>query len=615
MESLSLNKKGTLTIEEKNIFTILKKWLYTEEDIVFRELVSNGIDAVGKLKSEKNNQSYSGKITVILDSDKKQLIVKDNGIGMTEEEVDKYINKIAFSGAAEFIENNNKKDTKNIIGHFGVGFYSSFMISDHVTIKTQSYKEDNYPVQWDCTSDMIYNIREIKKDSVGTEVILNLKDSSKYLKNPELVKNILEKYFVFSSTDVYYVNKGEEVKVNKSEPIWKKNEKDISVKDMNLFYQDFFDDVTAPLFWIKFESLDIGIRGILFFRNTKNGTEDLDGKIKVYNRGVYIGSNIKEMIPKFVNLQSGIIECDNLPLVVSRSNLREGEGDNILQLISETLSQEITIAMNSVFEKNRDKYELYWPEINAFMKYGILKDKIFASVMTRKIIFKDIYGNYQTIPEFLNDKNNNVPDKTVYYTSDEIDQAHYIEVFKKCGINALLFDHVIDQPFMQKYEVVKPGVKFIRIDSNIESIFKGSLDEDNEEIANIVKEKFENILQDRLDNTSVKVTQLAHQDISTLIINDEKSRRMTDMLEIYGFINPSDMASKKVKSKSTLLVNLNNKIIKHISILSNDKSLYTIINQLYDLSLMSQQALKPQDVENFILRSESILSKSIVDSK
>jgi len=615
MESLSLNKKGTLTIEEKNIFTILKKWLYTEEDIVFRELVSNGIDAVGKLKSETNNQSYSGKIAVILDSDKKQLIVKDNGIGMTEEEVDKYINKIAFSGAAEFIENNNKKDTKNIIGHFGVGFYSSFMISDHVTIKTQSYKEDNYPVQWDCTSDMIYNIREIKKDSVGTEVILNLKDSSKYLKNPELVKNILEKYFVFSSTDVYYVNKGEEVKVNKSEPIWKKNEKDISVKDMNLFYQDFFDDVTAPLFWIKFESLDIGIRGILFFRNTKNGTEDLDGKIKVYNRGVYIGSNIKEMIPKFVNLQSGIIECDNLPLVVSRSNLREGEGDNILQLISETLSQEITIAMNSMFEKNRDKYELYWPEINAFMKYGILKDKIFASVMTRKIIFKDIYGNYQTIPEFLNDKNNNVPDKTVYYTSDEIDQAHYIEVFKKCGINALLFDHVIDQPFMQKYEVVKPGVKFIRIDSNIESIFKGSLDEDNEEIANIVKEKFENILQDRLDNTSVKVTQLAHQDISTLIINDEKSRRMTDMLEIYGFINPSDMASKKVKSKSTLLVNLNNKIIKHISILSNDKSLYTIINQLYDLSLMSQQALKPQDVENFILRSESILSKSIVDSK
>jgi molecular chaperone HtpG len=611
MESLSLNKKGTLTIEEKNIFTILKKWLYTEEDIVFRELVSNGIDAVGKLKSEKNNQSYSGKITVILDSDKKQLIVKDNGIGMTEEEVDKYINKIAFSGAAEFIENNNKKDTKNIIGHFGVGFYSSFMISDHVTIKTQSYKEDNYPVQWDCTSDMIYNIREIKKDSVGTEVILNLKDSSKYLKNPELVKNILEKYFVFSSTDVYYVNKGEEVKVNKSEPIWKKNEKDISVKDMNLFYQDFFDDVTAPLFWIKFESLDIGIRGILFFRNTKNGTEDLDGKIKVYNRGVYIGSNIKEMIPKFVNLQSGIIECDNLPLVVSRSNLREGEGDNILQLISETLSQEITIAMNSVFEKNRDKYELYWPEINAFMKYGILKDKIFASVMTRKIIFKDIYGNYQTIPEFLNDKNNNVPDKTVYYTSDEIDQAHYIEVFKKCGINALLFDHVIDQPFMQKYEVVKPGVKFIRIDSNIESIFKGSLDEDNEEIANIVKEKFENILQDRLDNTSVKVTQLAHQDISTLIINDEKSRRMTDMLEIYGFINPSDMASKKVKSKSTLLVNLNNKIIKHISILSDDKSLYTMINQLYDLSLMSQQALKPQDVENFILRSEDILSKSI----
>lgn len=615
MESLSLNKKGTLTIEEKNIFTILKKWLYTEEDIVFRELVSNGIDAVGKLKSETNNQSYSGKITVILDSDKKQLIVKDNGIGMTEEEVDKYINKIAFSGAAEFIENNNKKDTKNIIGHFGVGFYSSFMISDHVTIKTQSYKEDNYPVQWDCTSDMIYNIREIKKDSVGTEVILNLKDSSKYLKNPELVKNILEKYFVFSSTDVYYVNKGEEVKVNKSEPIWKKNEKDISVKDMNLFYQDFFDDVTAPLFWIKFESLDIGIRGILFFRNTKNGTEDLDGKIKVYNRGVYIGSNIKEMIPKFANLQSGIIECDNLPLVVSRSNLREGEGDNILQLISETLSQEITIAMNSVFEKNRDKYELYWPEINAFMKYGILKDKIFASVMTRKIIFKDIYGNYQTIPEFLNDKNNNVPDKTVYYTSDEINQAHYIEVFKKCGINALLFDHVIDQPFMQKYEVVKPGVKFIRIDSNIESIFKGSLDEDNEEIANIVKEKFENILQDRLDNTSVKVTQLAHQDISTLIINDEKSRRMTDMLEIYGFINPSDLASKKVKSKSTLLVNLNNNIIKHISALSEKESLNIIINQLYDLSLMSQQALKPEDVENFILRSESILSKSIVDSK
>lgn len=612
------DRKGLLSIESKNIFTILKKWLYTEQDIVFRELISNASDAIEKLthlsSHDKNILQIEGKILVTLDVAAKQLIISDNGIGMSEEEVHKYINQIAFSGATEFISQNSQADEDTIIGHFGVGFYSAFMLADHVAIETKSYKKDTPAIRWDSLSDMSYTMTTCDKTDIGTDIILYLDEHSPYLEKPDLIYDIIKKYFIFSKTTIYFQSpEHNHVLTNDPSPIWKMPKASVDPAKMIIFYKTFFDDVSDPLFWIQFESIDIGIKGILFFRNTKNGTEELDGTIKVYNKGVYIGENIHKLIPKFVNLQSGIIECDDLPLSVSRSTLQEAdEYKDMTSLIYECLSQEVTIALNNLFEKQREVYEAHWPHLNAYVKYGILQDKIFASVMTRKVIFMDIYGHYHTIQEYTHSEPNTHPD-TVYYASDRIEQAHYIEIFKKCHLNALLFDHVIDQPFMRKYEIRRPNLKFMRIDSNIESLFKGHLHDNDTANITILTEKFEKALGLRLKTITLRVTNLEHERISTLIIHDENSRRMADMLEIYGFINPTDFSAQEVQAKSHLLVNLNNKIIRFI-LDSADENLITLtINQLFDLALMSQQALEPEDVEGFINRSESILLSSIED--
>ncbi len=609
-------KDGMLSIESRNIFTILKKWLYTEQDIVFRELISNATDAIEKLKqissSDETTPETEGRIIVTLDTNEKKLVFSDNGIGMTEKEVDKYINQIAFSGATDFINSNNKAGKDSIIGHFGVGFYSAFMLTDHVSIETKSFK-DTPAIRWDCKSNMSYMMKTCSKEEIGTDIIIHLDENSPYLKNPEMIHDIIKKYFIFSKTPVFFDGEGyNNVQVNTPYPIWKQPKETIDRETMNEFYKEYYKDSSDPLFWIQFQSIDLGVNGILFFRNTKNGTEELDGTIKVYSRGVYIGENIKSLVPKFVNLQSGIIECDNLPLVVSRSEIRQEDNRNdMMALVYECLSQEVTIAMNNMFVNERKLYEERWANLNAFVKYAILQDKIFASVMTKKVIFEDIYGKYHTIQEYNENIASEKHHDTIYYASDNVEQAHYIEIFKKCNLNALLFDHVIDQPFMRKYEVVKPNLKFIRIDSNISSLFEGYMKEGDKTRARLLKEKIEKALGDRLKDMNIKITNLEQESITTLIINDEKSRRMADMLEIYGYINPADTAAKKFQSDSTLLINMNNKIINHIMETDESTGTSIIISQLYDLALMSQQALKPEDIESFICRSESILENSI----
>lgn len=611
-----MKQSGMLSIESKNIFNILKKWLYTEQDIVFRELISNACDAVEKLSNIKNIKGdlseYKGVISVTLDADKQCIIISDNGIGMTKEEVQKYINQIAFSGATDFINKNNQAGSETIIGHFGVGFYSSFMISNHVAIETKSYLEDAKAVRWDCNVDMSFSMNEGKKLHTGTDVILYLDDNNPYLKNPKLILDIIKKYFVFSKTEIYYEAPDiQRQLVNIPEPVFRLSSNLINPEEMNLFYKDFFDDVFDPLFWFKFESIDLGLKGILFFRNTKNNTEELDGKIKVYSRGVYIGENIRELIPKFVNLQSGIIECDNLPLVVSRSTIRdEDSNDNVVSLIYECLAQEVTIYMNEMFERHREKYEAYWPNINAFVKYSILQDKIFASVMARKAIFMDLTGRYYTIKEYV-EKFEGSEDNVVYYSSDAVEQAYYIGIFKRCGMNALLFDHVIDQPFMRKYEVLNPSLKFIRIDSNIEAIFKGEIKEEDKQNSEVVSDKIKGALGDRLGNIELKITNIQHESISMLIINDEKARRMADMMEIYGLINANNFSAKELQSKSTLLINLNNEIVRFILNSNNEELQSIVINQIFDLALLNQQSLEPEDVENFVNRSEELLVRAI----
>ncbi len=623
-----MNKeKGSLSIESKNIFSILKKWLYTEQDIVFRELVSNASDAIEKRVRLDQFKPTDGAIRVTVDAENSQIIISDNGIGMTEEEVHKYINQIAFSGASEFINTHSEFSTDGIIGHFGVGFYSAFMLCDHVAIETKSYLQDAPPVRWDCRSNMDYEMKSGSRTTAGTDIILHLDVHNEYLKNPKLVYDIIKKYFIFLKTEIRFcapnfdnrladsfdnglVNEFDNLLVNDLAPVWRPSATEAAPETVNTFYKDFFDDVHDPLHTIKFESVDIGLRGMLFLRDTKNGTAELDGTIKVYNRGVYVGDNIKSLIPKFVNLQSGIIECDNLPLVVSRSTMTEDPADPLTSLINETLSQEITIALNDLFENHRDMYEAFWPNMNAFVKYGILQDKTFASVMTRKVIFEDLKGNYTTIKEYI-EGGNNPSENVVYYASEKLEQAHYIEIFKKCGLNALLFDHVIDQPFMRRQELVHQNTSFIRIDSNIESLFEGQLNDEDMAAATLLEERIKFALGDRLGHMQLKITRLEHESITTLIINDEKSRRMADMLEIYGMIKPEDHQLKELQSNSTFLVNMGNPIVMKIMTASDAFIYQMIVNQLFDLALMSQGTLSIEHVESFITRSETILSQVV----
>lgn len=598
---------GTLSIENKNIFNILKKWLYTENDIVFRELISNAKDAIEKLSTIKDDTK--GKIKIILDTEKNDIIIKDNGIGMTYDEVNKYINQIAFSGAKDFI-NKSQSAQNNIIGHFGVGFYSSFMICDYVSIETKSYLDDEKAVSWNCKSNMEFDMQHSQKEDIGTNIILHLKENDQYINNPKLVFDIIKKYFEFADVDIIFkAPEYDDVQVNNPIPIWKKigDTSETHKQELNNFYKDFFDDVSDPIFTLNIASPDIGVNGILFFRETKGDTHELDGVIKIYSRGVYIGENIKELIPPFVNLQSGIIECNNLPLVVSRSDIRDEDNNyNVISLISECLAQEVTIALNDMFTKERPIYEKHWDNINAFIKYSVLKDKTFSSVMTRKVIFKDLYGKYMTIDEYLENITSS-EQETVYYTSDEIEQAHYIEIFKKFGLNALCFDHVIDQPFMRRYEVIKPNLKFIRIDSNIDSLYGGTISDNDKDNIDTIAKIFENAIGKRLESFILKITNLEQESISTVIINDEKSRRMADMLEIYGYINKNDFSSQKIQSNSVFLINLKNDIINKILKSNNDDLKNDMCNQLFDLSLMSQQKLEAEDVEAFIIRSEKLL--------
>ncbi|MFT4008007.1 MAG: hypothetical protein QM683_21215 [Lacrimispora sp.] len=490
-----------------------------------------------------------------------------------------------------------------------------------MAIETKSYLEEAAAVRWDCKSDMAYEMTTGARTSHGTDVILYLNKDNPYIEKADTVHDIIQKYFLFLKTEIYFDGPNfDHVLVNDTNPLWSQPDSQTTTESMNQFYRECYDDISNPLFWIKFESVDIGLRGILFFRDTKNQTEEIDGTFKIYNRGVFVGENIKELIPRFVNLQSGIIDCTNLPLVVSRSTIREEDRkEDMASLIYECLSQEVTIGMNHLFEKNRADYERFWPHLNAFVKYGILQDKIFASVMTRKVIFKDLYGQYKTIPEYMAEGEASAGG-TVYYASDSVEQAHYIKLFKRCRLNALLFDHVIDQPFLRRQELIHSNVRFVRIDSDGEALFQGYIQDGDQEKIERLTSKIHHALGERLGQMELKITNLEEPSITTLIIHDEKSRRMADMLEIYGMINQADTSLKELQSKSTFLVNLNNDIIRYVLEASEapdpqgancSKQTDLILNQLLDLALLGQGALNVEDVEGFILRSEDIINQWI----
>lgn len=613
-------KQGSLAIDNKNIFAILKKWLYTEEHIVFRELVSNASDAINKRKVS-DDKDFEGKIEVIVDSDKNTISIKDNGIGMTSSEIEKYINTIAFSGAKEFVDKISNSDNvlssqgmsnNSIIGHFGVGFYSAFMVSDYVTIESLSYIPGSKGVFWNCNSDMEFTMEDKDKSDIGTIVTLHLDENSVYLKKPELLQSILKEYFYLLPIEiVLVVNKDDTTTVNGHLNFWKDLE-NMDEENLSNFYKEFFNDPYDPIYNIKITSPDIGLQGVIFFRATRDDTRELDGEFKIYNNGVYIGSNISSLIPKFLNLQSGIIECKNLPLVVSRSDFRESENneENIFKLIQEALVQEVAIAFNDLYENKRKQYEELWPNLNAFLKYGILQDNTLASVMTRKVIFKDNLGNYTTIGEMLNTDDRKV-EAELYYTSDPISQAAYLQVFKEEDIDVLFFDHVIDQPFMRRLGMIYPNISFIRVDSQNAVIYKDILSEEDKQNYTQLKESIENILQNHQGVIDVEITKLKSKSLSMLIVNDEESRRLADMLEIYGVINAQDTNQKFKQSKGKLLVNISNDVIKFVlSDPTSDKSIF-ILDYLCKLAILGQDALSQKEMMVFLKNSRTLLDNYI----
>lgn len=623
-------RSGVLSIESKNIFSILKKWLYAEPDIVFRELISNASDAIEKLQEivgagEHPDPGRRGRIDVIVNADARTLTIADNGLGMTARELERYINQIAFSGASDFVEKYGDQDEGAMIGHFGVGFYSAFMLSDHVVIQTRSHEQDEAGVRWECTDSMAYTMTPSDRRTVGTSVILELGDDSPYLKDPDLALAAIGKYFAFLRTEIYYtfVARGAEEPiptsadgqdpnalydqhlVNTPDPVWRRPASQVSTREMNAFYRDYFDDVCDPLFWIKIESVDLGLRGIVFFRDTKNATETLDGRFDVFSRGVFVEKNVAALVPKFVNLQSGIIECDDLPLVVSRSTMRgSNERGGVDELVHECLAQEVTIRLNEMFTADRATYERYWPEIGPFVKYGVLTDKIFASVMLRKVLFGNLVGQFQTVGEYL-EQAGAAHGSTVFYASDPIEQAVYLNVFRKSGIPALILDHIIDQPLMRSLELVTKGVHFQRLDADLATLLAGDpAAADHEQVAGLSAE-FRRVLGDRLRSCTVTVARLSYPDISVLITLDEAARRVGDMKQLYGLAEGAVTTESGVPR--TLLVNLNNPLIGRLSDCRDDTKRVLAIHQLMDLALLIQGDLGTDDIPGFIDRSEQTL--------
>jgi molecular chaperone HtpG len=604
-----------LSIESRNVFGILKKWLYAEPDVVFRELISNAADAVAKLAELMGNTVGPGRIDVLIDVATRRLVISDNGLGMTAEEVDKYINQIAFSGASEFVNALEDEDSTSLIGQFGVGFYSAFMLADHVQLLTRSYQADADPVQWDCDSEMAFRMGSGDRAEVGTSVILDLNPDSPYLADPELALSAIKRFFRFLATEIRYTFQPAEpdaadparyrdTLVNDPNPVWRRPAAQVAPEEMRAFYRDHFGDGRDPLFWLPIESVDLGLRGIVFFRDTKAGAEALDGRFEVFSKGVFIDSNPQQLVPKFANLQNGIIECDQLPLVVSRGQVRNGGGDDMAGKVAECLSQELAIALHAMFTQERPRYEEIWRELAAFVKYGVLTDRIFASVMTRRLLFASVAGELLTLGEYLEQVAPDYPG-TVFYTSDPVGQAAYVEAFRASGVPALILDHVIDQPLLQRLEAVTKDVRFVRLDAEASRVLALEPDPADADLAACVVERFARFSADRLSGADTQPVWLRVADLPVVLTSDEGARRMSELAQMSGLV--SGRAADELAVPRTLLVNLRNPLVRRIGDLPEPLAA-TAIAQLVDLILLGQDELSPEQLLGFLTRSHNILT-------
>ena len=660
-------KKGSLSINSENIFPVIKKWLYSDHDIFVRELISNGCDAVTKLKKlslmgEYEEDGKPFRIDVIVSPTDKTIQFIDNGIGMTEEEVDKYINEIAFSGASAFLEQYKDKATEEqIIGHFGLGFYSAFMVADKVTIETRSYKEDEDAVFWECENGTDYKMKKSMKSDRGTVITLYLNEDSTEFANEYRIKEVIEKYCSFMPVEIYFTNadtpvedaktatvdvdakevdteenndaeksdaaeagdgaektadaadkKEEEKKepegpkpLNTTTPLWAKHPNDCTDEEYKEFYRKVFHDYKEPLFWIHLNmDYPFNLKGILYFPKINTQYDKLEGTIKLYNNQVFVADNIKEVIPEFLMLLKGCIDCPDLPLNVSRSAL---QNDGFVKKISDYITKKVADKLTGMYKVHKEDYEKYWDDINPFIKFGCLKDEKFLEKMKDAVIFKNLKGEYTTLKDYLEAGKEKYENK-VFYVTDPVAQSQYINMFKNEEMDALYMDQTIDSPFITLLEQKNENVHFYRIDADLTDNFVGEelSAETVKEYTDSLTETFKKALG--VENITIKVESLKNPDISSLITLSEESRRMQEMMKMYGMAGMNFDADMFGGKGETLVLNSNNDLVKYV--LDNKDGEHTddICCQLYDLAVLANRPLAPEAMTRFVARSNRLLT-------
>ena len=675
-------KKGSLSITSENIFPVIKKWLYSDHDIFLRELVSNGCDAITKLKKLEimgeydMPEDYKAQIQVVVDPDAKTISLTDTGLGMTADEVDEYINQVAFSGATDFLEKyKDKTNEEQIIGHFGLGFYSAFMVSDKVTIDTLSWQKDATPVRWESEGGINFEMSDGTKDTVGTTITLYLSEDSLEFANEYRVREILDKYCSFMPVEIFLSKANAEqeyetideselrdddvvvehihedakteekenengekevvevspakdkVKINKRpvslsdpNPLWMRHPNECSDEDYKDFYRKVFMDYKEPLFWIHLNmDYPFNLKGILYFPKINTEYDSVEGTIKLYNNQVFIADNIKEVIPEFLMLLKGVIDCPDLPLNVSRSAL---QNDGTVKKISEYISKKVADKLTGMCKTDRENYEKYWDDISPFIKYGCIKDDKFYDRIKDCLLFKNLDGKYLTLQDFVaeNKKEDTAEavketestenaeekqkEKTVlFYVTDEVQQSQYINLFKEQGIDAVILKHNIDSAFITHLERQDDTIKFERIDADVNADMKEEVsEEDLKEEKETLTDVFHKALNN--DKLEVKVEKLKNASVSSMIVLSEETRRMQDMMKMY---NMYGMDPNMFGGPATLVLNANNELVQYIFNHKDSEHVPMMCEQLYDLAMLSHKPLAPEEMTKFITRSNKIM--------
>ena len=664
-------KHGSLSINSENIFPIIKKWMYSDHDIFVRELVSNGCDAITKLKKldmmgeYTMPDDYKAQIQVIVNPEEKTLKFIDNGIGMTAEEVEEYITQIAFSGATEFLEKYKDKTTEDdMIGHFGLGFYSAFMVADEVHIDTLSYKEGATPVHWTCDGGTEYDMEEGNKTTVGTEITLFLNEESVAFSNEYRVREVLEKYCSFMPVEIYLSRENaeqeyetipeeelreddvvvehihedakmeerenengekemvevspasEKVKINKRpvplndiHPLWAKHPNECSKEEYIEFYRKVFMDYKEPLFWIHLNmDYPFNLKGILYFPKINMEYESIEGTIKLYNNQVFIADNIKEVIPEFLMLLKGVIDCPDLPLNVSRSAL---QNDGFVNKIADYISKKVADKLSGMCKTDRENYEKYWDDISPFIKFGCLKDEKFCDKMSDYMLFKNLEHKYLTLKDIAGEKpekeeGKEIEKKIIFYVTDEQQQSQYINMFKAEGQDAVILTHNIDSAFISQLEQRNEHVKFQRIDADLTDHFKEEVSEEDAKVLEENKETLTEVFRKALanDKLEVKVEKLKNENVASMVTLSEESRRMQEMMKMY---NMYGMDPSMFGTDVTLVLNANHPLVQYVLEHKDGEHTEMFCKQLYDLALLSNKPLNPEEMTEFVKRSNEIM--------